>query len=181
MSHPVDPGNYSEPGGYTESTGYVEPGGYAQSSTYTESGGSTAVGYSDSSGSHDVSGVSVGEIMGNISQDMSTLMRQELELAKAELKVEAKKAGQGAGMLGAAGLSGYFALLFASITLWWALAELLGDAEAWGALIVTILWGIAAAVLALMGKKKLEQVNPKPERTVETLQEAPSALKPTNR
>jgi len=158
MSHPVDPGNYSQPGSYA--TGQV--------------------GASDTSATHDVSGVSVGQIMGNISEDLSTLMRQELELAKAEVKVEAKKAGQGAGMLGAAGLAGYFTLLFASITLWWALAELLDDAEAWAALIVTVLWAIPAAVLALKGKQKMQQVNPKPERTVETLQEAPSALKPTN-
>lgn len=155
MSHPVDPSNYSQPASYTTGT--------------------------DTSGTQDVSDVSVGQIMGNISEDLSTLMRQELELAKAEVTIEAKKASQGAGLLAAAGLAGYFALLFASITLWWALAELLDDAEAWAALIVTVLWAIPAAVLGLRGKKKMQTVNPKPERTVETLQEAPSALKPTNR
>lgn len=180
MSHPVDPGNYTEPERNTDAGGYAESAGYAESGGYVESG-SYAAGSTASSGTtSDISDVSVGQIMGNISQDMSTLMRQELDLAKAEITVEAKKAGKAGGMLGAAGLAGYFTLLFASITLWWALAELLDDAEAWAALIVTVLWGIAAAVLAMMGKKKMQQVNPKPERTVETLQEAPSALKPTN-
>lgn len=179
MSHPVDPGNYTEPGRHNDAD-QVQATGYADSGGYVESGGSYASGYTETSQTQDVSDVSVGQIMGNISQDLSTLMRQELELAKAEVTVEAKKAGKAGGMLGAAGLAGYFTLLFASITLWWALAELLDDAEAWAALIVTVLWGIVAAVLAAMGKKKMQQVNPKPERTVETLQEAPSALKPTN-
>src|SRR4051794_28297581 len=51
-------------------------------------------------GRPDVEGTSVGQLLGEVSKDLSTLMRQELELAKAELKVEAKKAGQGAGMFG---------------------------------------------------------------------------------
>jgi membrane protein implicated in regulation of membrane protease activity len=118
--------------------------------------------------------------MGRISEDMSTLMRQEMQLAKAELTVEAKKAGAAAAMLAAAGVAGFFLLMFALITLWQALASLF-DESAWAALIVTVLLAVIAGVLALMGKKKLQQVNPKPEQTIETLQEAPSALKPTNR
>ncbi len=115
-------------------------------------------------------------LISEVTKDFSTLMRQELALAKAEMKVEAAKAGKGAGMLGAAGLAGYFLLLFLSLALMWAIGDLLGHI-AWGALVVALLWGIAAAVLASMGRKKLQQVNPKPERTVETLQEVPDALK----
>ena len=125
-----------------------------------------------------VEGTSVGQLIGEVTKDLSTLMRQELDLAKAEMKVEAKKAGQGAGMFGAAGLAGLMTVIFLSIALWWALAHLVG--HSWSALIVAILWGIVGAVAFMMGKKKFQQVNPKPERTVETLQQVPGALKPNS-
>jgi Putative Actinobacterial Holin-X, holin superfamily III len=127
-------------------------------------------------GRPDVEGTSVGAIIGEVTKDLSTLMRQELELAKAELKVEAKKAGQGAGMFGAAGFAGYMVLLFLSIALWWALVNVMDAGLA--ALIVAVLWGVIGAVAFVMGRKKFQQVNPKPERTVETLQQVPGALKP---
>ncbi len=127
-------------------------------------------------GRPDVEGVSVGALIGEVTKDLSTLMRQELELAKVELKVEAKKAGQGAGMFGAAGFAGYMVLMFLSFALWWALENLMDAGLA--ALIVAVLWGIAAAVGLSMGRKKLKQVNPKPERTVDTLSDVPGALKP---
>ncbi len=129
-------------------------------------------------GHPDVEGVSVGQLIGEVTKDLSTLMRQELDLAKAEMKVEAKKAGQGAGMFGAAALAGLMTVIFLSIALWWALSHLVG--HSWSALIVAVLWGAIAAVAALMGKKKFQQVNPKPERTVETLQQVPGALKPNS-
>jgi hypothetical protein len=127
-------------------------------------------------GRPDVEGTSVGQLLGEVSKDLSTLMRQELELAKAELKVEAKKAGQGAGMFGAAGFAGYMVLLFLSIALWWALENVMDAGLA--ALIVAVLWGVIGAVAFVMGRKKFREVNPKPERTVETLQQVPPALKP---
>ena len=58
-------------------------------------------------GRPDVEGSSVGALIGEVTKDLSTLMRQELELAKVEMKAEAKKAGQGAGMFAAAGFAGY--------------------------------------------------------------------------
>jgi hypothetical protein len=127
-------------------------------------------------GRPDVEGTSVGQLIGEVTKDLSTLMRQELELAKVEVKAEAKKAGTGAGLFGVAGFAGYMVLMFLSIALWWALSHLVG--HSWSALIVAILWGIVGAVAGLMGKKKFQQVNPKPERTVETLQQVPGALKP---
>ena len=127
-------------------------------------------------GNPDVQGTSVGQLIGEVTKDLSTLMRQELELAKAEMKVEAKKAGQGAGAFGAAGLAGLMTVIFLSIALWWALSHLVG--HSWSALIVAILWGIIGAVAFTMGKKKFQQVNPKPERTMETLSQVPGALKP---
>src|SRR5256885_10214535 len=127
-------------------------------------------------GRPDVEGTSVGQLIGEVTKNLSTLMRQELELAKAELTVEAKKAGQGAGMFGAAGFAGYMVLMFLSFALWWGLENLM-DAG-WAALIVAVLWGVIGAVAFVIGRKKFAQVNPKPERTVETLQQVPGALKP---
>lgn len=127
-------------------------------------------------GRPDVDGTSVGQLIGEVTKDLSTLMRQELELAKAEMKVEAKKAGQGAGMFGAAGFAGYMVLLFLSIALWWALENVMDAGLA--ALIVAVIWGVIGAVAFVMGRKKFREVNPKPERTVETLQQVPPALKP---
>src|SRR3954468_10984985 len=124
----------------------------------------------------DVEGTSVGQLLGEVSKDLSTLMRQELELAKAELKVEAKKAGQGAGMFGAAGFAGYMVLMFLSFALWWALENLMDAGLA--ALIVAVIWAVIGAVAYTLGRKKFREVNPKPERTVDTLQQVPGALKP---
>ena len=127
-------------------------------------------------GRPDVEGTSVGQLFGELAKDLSTLMRQEVALAKAEVQAEAKKAGKGAGMMAAAAVAGFLTLLFLSNALWWALENVMDAGLA--ALIVAVLWGIVGAVAFSMGKKKLQQVNPKPERTVDTLSEVPSALKP---
>ena len=127
-------------------------------------------------GRPDVDGTSVGELMGEVAKDLSTLMRQELELAKVEVKAEATKAATGAGLFGAAGFAGYMVLLFLSFALWWGLANVMDAGLA--ALIVAVLWGVIGAIAFVLGRKKFAQVNPKPERTVETLQQVPGALKP---
>ena len=127
-------------------------------------------------GRPDVEGTSVGQLFGELAKDLSTLMRQEVALAKAEVQAEAKKAGKGAGMMAAAAVAGFLTLLFLSNALWWALENVMDAGLA--ALIVAVLWGIVGAIAFSMGKKKLQQVNPKPERTVDTLSEVPSALKP---
>jgi hypothetical protein len=118
---------------------------------------------------------SVGELLSVVTKDVSTLMRQEVELAKAEIKAEVSKVGKGAGMLGGAGFGGYMVLLFLSIALWWALATQMD--QSWAALITAGVWAVITAVLALVGRSTLKSVNPKPERTVETLHEVPGALK----
>jgi hypothetical protein len=123
----------------------------------------------------DVGEVSLGQLVGDVTRDLSTLMRQELALARAELKQEASKTAKGAGAFGGAGFAGYMAVLFLSIALWWALSHLVG--LGWSALIVAVLWGIAAAVLAAVGRRKFREVNPTPERTVDTLKTIPDALK----
>jgi hypothetical protein len=123
----------------------------------------------------DVSGVSVAELVGEVTQDLSTLMRQELALAKAEVKEEGVKAAKAGGMLGAAGFAGYMVLLFASIAAWWGLAEVM--APGWAALIVAAIWAVIGAVLFAVGRQRMREVNPKPERTVDTVSEVPGTLK----
>jgi len=123
----------------------------------------------------DVGDTSVGQLISEVTSDLSMLMRQELELAKAEVKQEATKTGKAAGMLGAAGFAGYMVALFLSIALWWALAN--GMDEGWAALIVAGIWAVVGAVLFVVGKKKMREVNPKPERTLDTLKKLPDAVK----
>jgi hypothetical protein len=118
---------------------------------------------------------SLGDLIGEVTRDFSTLMRQELELAKAELRESAKRGGKGAGMLGGAGLAGHFTLLFLSIAIWWGLGELIGNG--WSALIVAVLWGIVAAVLAARGRKELKAMRGMPQ-TAQTVKKIPETLKP---
>ncbi len=123
----------------------------------------------------DVGNASVGELIGEVTRDFSTLMRQELDLAKAEVKQEAAKAARAGGMLGAAGFAGYMVLLFASIAAWQGLAEVMPPG--WAALIVAVVWAVIGAVLFAVGRQRMREVNPKPERTVETVSEVPGTLK----
>ncbi len=118
---------------------------------------------------------SIGALVSDISADLSTLMRQEVALAKAEVKDSATKAGKGAGMLAGAGYAGHFVVLFLSLALWTGLADLI-DNLGWAAVIVAVLWGIVAAVLALMGRKQLKTVEGIPQ-TAETAKRVPDALK----
>ncbi|MFG2988983.1 phage holin family protein [Streptomyces sp. NPDC048257] len=112
---------------------------------------------------------SIGDLVSEIGQDLSQLVRDEIELAKAEIKQESAKAGKAVGMLGGAGYAGHVVLLLGSLTIVFALANVMD--LAWAALIVTALWAAAGAVLYSMGRTRLRAVNLKPERTVETLKE----------
>ena len=117
---------------------------------------------------------SLGERLGDVTRDLSTLMRQEVALAKAEASQSASRAGKGIGLLAGAALGGYFVLLFLSIALWVAIGSQIG--YGWSALIVAVIWAIIAAVLASVGKKELDKVRGVP-RTTETLGKIPNALK----
>jgi Putative Actinobacterial Holin-X, holin superfamily III len=118
---------------------------------------------------------SIGALISDISADLSTLMRQEVALAKAEVKDSATKAGKGAGMLAGAGYAGHFVVLFLSLALWMAITELI-DSSGWAAVIVAVLWGVVAAVLALLGRKQLKNVEGIPQ-TTDTAKRVPDALK----
>jgi hypothetical protein len=118
---------------------------------------------------HDLGEVPVGTLVSEVAQDLSTLMRQELDLAKVELKQEAARAGKAAGALGGAGLAAWLAVVFLSLAAMFGLAAVMP--LGWAALIVAVVWTIAGGVLFSMGKKKLADVNPVPEKTVETVKE----------
>ena len=117
---------------------------------------------------------SLGDLVGEVSRDLSALMRQELELAKAELSESAKRAGAGAGLLGAAGYAAMMAVLFLSLALWWALGTLVG--LGWSGVIVAALWAVIAGILYAVGRRRLATVRGAPQ-TVETVKEIPEALR----
>lgn len=117
---------------------------------------------------------SFGDLLAEVSRDISTLMRQEVELAKAELRESAKRAGKGAGLFSGAGVAGMLALVFLSVALWWGLGYVMGNA--WSAVLVAVLWGIVAAILAVVGKKEVDAITGMP-KTVDTLKEIPDTLK----
>jgi uncharacterized membrane protein YqjE len=113
---------------------------------------------------------STGDLVKQLSEQTTTLVRKEIELAKAELSEKGKVAGQGAGMFGGAALVGLLALgTFTALVL-----SLLDKAmDFWvAALIVTVVYGAIAAVLAMTGRDRMKQgMPPAPEQTVETVKE----------
>jgi hypothetical protein len=117
---------------------------------------------------------SVGDAFSDVAADLSALIRQEVELAKAEVRQSAVRAGKGAGMLAGAGVSGHLVLVFASVAGWWGLGEVIG--HGWSALAVSAAWLIVAAVLALAGRREISAV-PGAPRTAQTVKKIPGAVK----
>lgn len=113
---------------------------------------------------------SFGELLSGLASDTSLLVKQEIELAKVEVSAKAKQAGKGAGMLAGAGVVGLLALMTLTAFLVIVLDAFL---ELWlAALLVLVLWTAVAAVLALSGKKQLQEAAPPvPEQTTQTLKE----------
>ena len=111
----------------------------------------------------------VSDLVKDLSQQTSTLVRQELELARAELTQHGKQAGIGIGMFGAAGFLGFFA--FAALTT--AIIAVLGTAmDTWiAALIVAAVYGAIAGVLAITGKGRVQQATPPVEQTTDSVKE----------
>jgi hypothetical protein len=126
-------------------------------------------------GQEPVEQTSIGELIGNISDDLSQLFRQEVELAKAEIKQEATKAGKAAGMLGGAGFAGYLAVVLLSFAAVFGLDAVMP--MGWAAVIVAVVWAAIGAALYVTGKNRLKTVDPMPRRTVETIKEDAQWLK----
>lgn len=113
--------------------------------------------------------LSLGQLVGELTGDLQKLFRQELELARVELKAEAAKAGKAAGMLGGAGFAGYMVAVLLSFAVVFGLANVMD--LGWSALIVAVVWGIAGAIMFTLGRARMRTVSPKPQQTVDTLKE----------
>ena len=113
---------------------------------------------------------SLAELIKQLSEQSSRLARQEVELAKAELAIKGKRAGLGAGMFGGAGAFGFYG--FGALTAAAILALSLAVSGWLAALIIAVLYGAIAGVLALQGKNKVQQATPPvPERATESVKE----------
>ncbi len=112
----------------------------------------------------------IGELLKQLSEETTTLVRQELNLAKAEMAQKGKRAGVGAGMFGGAGVSAVLGLAALTAA---AIAALDTAMPLWlAALIVAVIWLAVAGVLALTGKTKVQQATPPvPEQTQESVKE----------
>lgn len=117
---------------------------------------------------------SIGELLTDISGDLTTLLRQEVELAKAEVRQSAIRAGKGAGMLSGALIAGHMLLLFVSLAVWWGLGDEMG--RTWSALVVAGIWMVIGIALALLGRSELGGIKGLP-KTAETVMRIPDAVR----
>jgi hypothetical protein len=116
---------------------------------------------------------SLGDLMGDVTRDLSTFVRQEVELAKAEARREATTLARAGGMFGGAGFAGCMVLLFLSFALWWGLSGAMG--QGWAALIVAGVWAAVAAVLLSMARGRMRRIRGLP-RTAQTVRQIRDAL-----
>jgi hypothetical protein len=112
---------------------------------------------------------SIGQLIGEVAGDVSKLFRQEVALAKAELKEEARKAGKAGGMLAGAGFAAYMVAVLLSLAAVFALGAVMP--LGWAAVIVAVVWAVVGAVLYSLGRQRIKQVDPVPRQTIETLKE----------
>jgi hypothetical protein len=128
------------------------------------------------SGSADLRDEPFKDVVKQVTDEASTLVRQEVKLAKAEMTEKAKEVGVGAGMLGGAGYLGHLAGLGLMLCLIFALATFM---PAWvAALIVTLVFAAGAGALALMGKKRIQKTGPPiPEETVKSVKRTIETVK----
>lgn len=117
---------------------------------------------------------SLGTLVSDIGQDLTTLFRQEVALAKAETKQSATQAGTGIGLFAGAAIAGLLFLVFISVAVWWALGGAIG--RGWSGVIVAVIWAIIAAILALAGRAEMKKIRGLPD-TADTVKKVPSALK----
>jgi hypothetical protein len=112
---------------------------------------------------------SLGELVGELTRDFSHLVRQEMQLAKTEIKEEAAKAGRAAGQLTAAAVAAHLCALLAALAVAWAIGEAI---PIWAGLaIVALVLGVVALVLYSQGRGQVQQIDPLPQETIETLEE----------
>ncbi|MDP1848730.1 MAG: phage holin family protein [Solirubrobacteraceae bacterium] len=135
-----------------------------------------APGAAASHGPGDLRDAPIGDVVNRVKDDASTLVSQEMRLAKAEMAGKAKEVGIGAGMAGGAGYVAYLASIAFMLTLIFALAEVMPEWTA--ALIVTALLAAVAGVLAMKAKQKIQEAGPPiPEQTVESVKQTIETVK----
>ncbi len=122
---------------------------------------------------------SLGDLVGELTSEISELVTSHVELAKAEVRQDARDAARAGGMFGGAGVAALVALLMLSAAAAWGLAEVMEPG--WAFLIVGAVWAVAAAVLGLTGKKELDEMNPGPQQTMEEIKEDRQWLKTQSR
>lgn len=113
---------------------------------------------------------SLGELVATATRDISLLVHKEMELAKAEISADLKRAGMGAGFLGGAGFVGVFVLIFGSVAAALGISEGLNWPWFAGFLVITGLYAGLAGLLALLGVGKVTKVGP-PKRTIQTVKD----------
>ena len=118
---------------------------------------------------------SLGDLIGDLTSEFSSLVSTHVDLAKAEIKQDVRDAGKAGGMFGAAGVAALLALILLSSAAAWGLAEVM--AAGWAFLIVGALWALVAAMLAFGGKKQIDDMDPGPQQTLEELKEDKQWLK----
>ena len=111
---------------------------------------------------------SLPELLSELTGEITTLVRKELELAKVEAKDEVRETAKAGGMLGAGGLAAWLGVLFVSLAVAWLLDQGMNRALAFG--IVALVWLVAAVILISIGRRRLSEVQVIPQ-TKETLQE----------
>ncbi len=110
---------------------------------------------------------SLSELLSDVTGEIATLFRKEVELARAETSEQVSRAAKAGAMLGAAAVVGFLTLILLAFAAAWGLSEVVPEGVAF--LIVGVVFGIVAAVLASTGKKKIASVSPMPDQTVQTL------------
>lgn len=114
-------------------------------------------------------GKSLGQLVGDLTAEFSTLVSTHLELAKAELRQDAKQAGRASVMLAAGAVGALLAIAMLSAALGWALSETM--APGWAFLIVGLLWAVVAGALVLAGKKRVAQMDRALDDTMHEIKE----------
>ncbi len=121
----------------------------------------------------------LGQLVADATNDMSSIARSEIALAKAEITADAKQAGKGAGMFAGAGVMGFLGVVLLLFAVVYGLVA--AGLPVWlSFLIVAVVLFVVAGILALVGKKAVSKVQGKPERAIVTTQETIAAIKPSH-
>jgi uncharacterized membrane protein YqjE len=121
----------------------------------------------------------IGQLVADATQDISSIVRGEVALAKAEVKADAKKAGVGAGLFAGAGILAFLALILLLIAAAYGLVAA-GLAPWLAFLIVAAVLLIVGSILAFFGKRSIDSVSGKPERAIKSTQETIGAVRPNS-